>query len=89
MGPLGHRRRNHPRHPLQGEDRLQGIGPRHLDVVTSNQSGACGFPFREGERYTEFGSKVRNREMSTNLCEATKRGGIHPAKFGLPRGTRK
>lgn len=67
----------------------KGSVPRHLEVVTSNQSAACGFPFREGQRYTVFGGKVRGGEMSTNLCTGTGRGGIQPADYGLPRGNRK
>lgn len=67
----------------------KGAVPRHLDVITSNQSGVCGFPFHDGKRYTVFGGKIRGAETSTNLCTATKPGGIHPPKFDLPRGNRR
>ena len=63
----------------------KGKVERRVFVVTASDSAACGCSFREGGRYTVFGSR-RREPFPTNLCSGTKRGGIDPADYGLPPG---
>jgi UNC-6/NTR/C345C module len=65
----------------------KGHVERHTDVVTASDSAACGCSFKEGKRYTVFGSR-RGEPVPTNLCSGTKRGSIDPDEYGLPDGRR-
>ena len=62
----------------------KGKVDRRVDVVTASNSAACGCFFKEGQRYTVFGSK--NEPFRTNLCSGTSKGGIDPEEWGLPPG---
>jgi hypothetical protein len=63
----------------------KGNAERRTDVVTASDSAACGCSFKEGKRYTVFGSR-RSEPVPTNLCSGTKQGGIDPDDWGLPPG---
>ena len=63
----------------------KGEADRRVQVVTPSDSAACGCSFREGSRYTVFGSRSRE-PVPTNLCSGTKKGRIDPAEYGLPPG---
>ena len=63
----------------------KGEVDRRVTVVTASQSAACGCSFREGVRYTVFGTRKRE-PIATNLCTGTKRGEIDPEEYGLPPG---
>jgi hypothetical protein len=63
----------------------KGNVDRRVTVVTASNSAACGCSFREGVRYTVFGSR-RGDPIPTNLCSGTKKGGIDPDEYGLPPG---
>jgi hypothetical protein len=65
----------------------KGRVERRTDVVTASDSAACGCSFKEGKRYTVFGSRKRE-PVPTNLCSGTKQGTIDPAEYGLPPGHR-
>ena len=55
-------------------------------VWTVAQESACGYPFRDGVRYTVFGEEDRDGDLHVGLCGATKRGAIDPNGYDLPKG---
>ena len=63
----------------------KGQVDRRVTVVTASDSAACGCSFRDGVRYTVFGTR-RSEPVPTNLCSGTKKGGINPEEYGLPPG---
>jgi len=64
----------------------KGAVDRHVEVITASNGAACGCHFKEGVRYTVFGSR-RSEPIPTNLCSGTKRGPIDPSEYGLPPGS--
>ncbi len=43
-----------------------------LEIKTSSEMGACGFPFREGGRYLVFARRGPDGRLSTSTCSFTR-----------------
>jgi len=60
---------------IEIEESYRGISGKSVQVVTAADEAACGYSFREGERYLIFAGKQGSR-LGVSLCSATR-----PAKY--------
>jgi len=52
---------------------LKGAGSENIDVYTSSQGTACGFPFEEGSTYLVYAHRdPQTKELSTSICGRTR-----------------
>lgn len=60
----------------------KGHPGRFVTVVTASNGAACGYDFKEGDRYTVFAYEEKDG-FHTDLCSGTKRGRIDPDNYGF------
>lgn len=61
----------------------KGHPGRWVTISTAQQGSVCGYPFKEGKRYTVFAYGSNVDGFDTNSCSGTKRGRINPENYGL------
>lgn len=64
------------------EDAYKGTR-RHRVTVTTDGRSSCNYYFKEGKRYTVFGSGNGHKKFFTGSCTGTRRGPIDPDSYGL------
>ena len=64
------------------KERYKGDPGRWVTIYTGTTGDTCHYHFKEGERYTVFAYKHKDR-FETNICTGTKRGNINPERYGL------
>lgn len=64
--------------PFRVETVHKGRAGETERVISSNQTSSCGVTFRQGTRYTVFGSRVQGG-VTTMICSGTTRGTLDDA----------
>ena len=58
------------------EEGYRGVSAKAIEVYTPSSSAACGFAFKQGERYLVYASRTKDSVLMVSLCSST-----HPAKY--------
>jgi hypothetical protein len=61
----------------------KGTHRERLTIKTNSTGAACGYSFKDGKRYTVFGTGDGPESYRTYICTGTQRGRIDPADYGL------
>ena len=54
------------------EEGYRGVSAKTVEVYTASSSAACGYAFKEGERYLVYASTDEDSRLLVSLCSATK-----------------